>query len=142
MTSDATSFCSFASSSACCCASLDVALAAAALVAFELLLRLAQLDRAPGCACAPPSFDPFAAACRIASAASCSCCAASRELLPLLLVARQLLELPRRLLGFLGERALRRARRRRRSGLTAPCRRCRSASCCCRRASSFSFSAS
>ena len=55
---------------------LHVAIAAARSGVLSFCCASRSLSSAAA-ACAPPSFDPFAAACRIASAASCSCRAAS-----------------------------------------------------------------
>ena len=91
---------------------LDVALRAVALVALELLLRLAQLVerrrrlRAAVLRSVGRRLPHRVAASRI-------CCAASASSWPLLL-ARQLLELPRGLFELVGELALARRRRRRR----------------------------
>ena len=121
---------------------LQIALAAAALVPFELLLRLDAADRAPGSpARRRPSIRsprrgasrrprPAAASSRRpAAGAAAGCASAVRAAAP-------------------PSRPRRRARAARRSSRPTPLwpdcaiRRCRSISCCCRRASSFSFSTS
>ena len=120
---------------------LDVALGAARLRLLQLPLRVLAADRAPAAACAPRCLLAVRRRLPHRVGRLRSCRADCVQLRPVLL-ARELLEPARRLLGLVRELALRWPRSAARACWpSAARRRWRSASCSWRRASSFSFSA-